>query len=336
MNDLRVKSTALRVLEGAYDTAGTHEQWIGHAARTLTEGTPGAIAAWGYALQGGQHDGGPGAEALLTAFQVDDDTLAHVFSGSGERLSSLALGPGTRCAVYSETLRHRGTAGKRSARLLQQVGGDDAFAVMSIDAARAGIIIACVTRDHRLSEERREVGTRIAVHLAAGLRLRRALGTASLLDHAEAIFEADGRLASARGPASQGDTPERLHRAVERVAGVHRAVSRDGEIAALDLWQGLVEGRWSIVAHEDTDGRRYHLAVANPPLAVLDRALTATEAHVAAMALAGEPYKTIAYSLGIGESTAANVLKGALRKLGVASRIELIRFGTRLGLAPAT
>jgi len=326
------QATALNILDGAYETTGTHEHWIERAGRTLSLSIPGAIVAWGYALQGGSSIGGASA-ALLTAFEIHPDSFSQVYSGPTARITDVIPGAGTRCSLLSETPAVDPRRGTGPQKFLRQVGGDDALALMSIDARGAGVLVACITKGYALTDERREIGRRIAIHLSAGLRLRQALGGQSLLDRAEAVFEADGRLAQAQGAASEPGAQSQLRDAIDRIEDARGDRKESDLVSALELWQGLVDGRWSIVRHEDTDGRRYHLAVANPPLAVIDRALTAVEAQIAAMAIASEPNKTIAYTLGIAESTAANHLSRALRKLGVRSRIELINLGVRLGYA---
>ena len=63
----------------------------------------------------------------------------------------------------------------------------------------------------------------------------------------------------------------------------------------------------------------------NEPRTVAVRALTTRERAVVQRAVLGHPFKFIAYDLGLPLSTVADVLKLALRKLGVGSRTELIR-----------
>lgn len=332
---MKVKlASTLDVIESAYRTEGSDEEWMERAARALTAGTPGAVVAWGYTLHKGGAATKPIPDAFLTAFQVKSGLFSQIYSGLDTRISEVVSGAGTRCMLLTEAVTEPRGVRRRAGptRFLKQVGGDDALAVLSLDASGAGVLVACVTEGYTLSEERREVGRRVGVHLASGFRLRRALLGRDPLDRAEAVFEADGRLASAQGRAQQSETTQRLRHAIDRIERARAGPVRKNDIEALDLWQGLVEGRWSVVHHYDSDGRRYHLAMANPPLAVFDRALIEIEAEVAAMVIAGESNKVIAYSLGIAESTVANHITHALKKLGVRSRIELIRLAATLGV----
>ncbi len=55
------------------------------------------------------------------------------------------------------------------------------------------------------------------------------------------------------------------------------------------------------------------------------RALGARERDVVALAALGKSNKLIAYELGLSPSTVGSHLSAAMRKLGVASRVELMR-----------
>ena len=57
-----------------------------------------------------------------------------------------------------------------------------------------------------------------------------------------------------------------------------------------------------------------------------------TTSAATAHAVTGDSNKVIAYALGLAESTTANLLTCALRKLGLASRVDLIRVGVTLGI----
>ena len=74
----------------------------------------------------------------------------------------------------------------------------------------------------------------------------------------------------------------------------------------------------------DTDGRRYVLAVPNPPDLKDPRALTERETQVVTYATLGESHKLIAYRLGVSRSTATKALRSAMRKLGVKTHPQLV------------
>jgi DNA-binding CsgD family transcriptional regulator len=96
--------------------------------------------------------------------------------------------------------------------------------------------------------------------------------------------------------------------------------------------EGLATGRWSLVDHFDTDGRRYLVAHRNDPPLDSPNALTLPERQIAGYAAMGHSNKLIAYELGLAESTVATHLDAASLKLGVRSRADLARlFGGIVG-----
>lgn len=97
---------------------------------------------------------------------------------------------------------------------------------------------------------------------------------------------------------------------------------------ALAVWQGLVRGRWSLVEQFDADGRRFLIAHENPEDVRDPRGLSEKEVRVVGLAVRGYSDKLIGYHLGVPEGTVSSHLTHALRKLGIPSRVALVR---RLG-----
>jgi DNA-binding CsgD family transcriptional regulator len=96
------------------------------------------------------------------------------------------------------------------------------------------------------------------------------------------------------------------------------------ELADRTLWRGLLAGRWSLVDHFDTDGRRFLLARKNDPDAPAPDALSARQRQVTFYASHGWSNAEIAYALGLAENTVSAHLHQSLKKLRL-SRSELIR-----------
>jgi len=104
---------------------------------------------------------------------------------------------------------------------------------------------------------------------------------------------------------------------------------RSDDDRALDLWQGLVAGRWSLVDRFDSDGRRFLIARRNDPRVADPRALTLRERQVLAYAAMGHPLKLVAYALGLSVPTVALHRTRGMRKLGLQSHAEVVRFFTQ-------
>jgi DNA-binding CsgD family transcriptional regulator len=166
---------------------------------------------------------------------------------------------------------------------------------------------------------------RVSAHLLSGHRLRRSVAEpAGAPDHADAILRADGKVEHAAEEARRGPALEHLVAAVRRAERARGRLRRTDPDEALALWRGLVDGRWSLVDHCDSDGRRFVLARRNEPRVRDVRALTPRERDVAAFVARGHSNKYVAYALGLAAATVAAHLASALAKLGVGSRRELI------------
>jgi DNA-binding CsgD family transcriptional regulator len=74
----------------------------------------------------------------------------------------------------------------------------------------------------------------------------------------------------------------------------------------------------------DTDGRRFVLALPNSPHVTDPRGLTERESQVVAYVVLGQTNKMIAYRLGLSKSRVSMLLRGAMRKLSVQTRAQLV------------
>ncbi|MCG8417923.1 MAG: helix-turn-helix transcriptional regulator [Proteobacteria bacterium] len=133
--------------------------------------------------------------------------------------------------------------------------------------------------------------------------------------------------------------PKRLSRqqlqVMVRTLDRSRDRSSDDEMAeyafAVEVWQGMLAGEWSLLDHFDLDGRHYIVVRRRPPEP--SRQLSGRERCVVIDAICGRSNKAIAYRLGIAPSTVATYLRRALAKLGVRSRTELLRVIPHAALA---
>lgn len=197
----------------------------------------------------------------------------------------------------------------------------DSIGLTSLDARGDGVGI-CTGLAHQGSLSPRETRllARLATHVGARDRLRKVKGSRRL-DEAEVVFSQDGQVVHAR---DEVVTRARTGAAKAGLAARDFArKSRHDVEKALEVWQGLVDGRWSIVDHVDTDGRRFVLAVKNAPRVDRRANLTPTERRVTALAAMGHSDKEIAYMLGVSATAVDAALRRGRRKLGVRSRTQL-------------
>jgi DNA-binding NarL/FixJ family response regulator len=173
----------------------------------------------------------------------------------------------------------------------------------------------------------------LAAHLGAGLRLRAAAKRLDLdAEPVEAVLDSCGKVHDARLQATSPSARESLRRAVCRIERARTAQERSDPDAAMESWQGLVDGRWSLVDRFDTDGKRFVVAVRNDPAHPDPRGLTMREREVAEFVGLGRSTKEVSYTLGVSLSAVTNLTATAQAKLGLCSRAELAAFFAPGGL----
>ncbi|MGR9109083.1 MAG: helix-turn-helix transcriptional regulator, partial [Gammaproteobacteria bacterium] len=175
-------------------------------------------------------------------------------------------------------------------------------------------------------------------HLGAGLRLRSTIGKFSF-DEApvEAILDPGGKVHEAREEAAAVSAREILRNSVRRIEKARTAAGRSDPDDALANWEGLVQGRWSLVDLFDSDRRRFVVALKNDPAQPDPRGLSERERQVAEFVGLGRSSKEISYILGVSLSAVTNCTARVQAKLGLSSLTELAAFfapgGARAKLA---
>jgi DNA-binding NarL/FixJ family response regulator len=171
----------------------------------------------------------------------------------------------------------------------------------------------------------------VAAHLATAFRVRRQLEKrlpGQRLDEmpgVEAVLSPDGKLAHAHASAQAPSASESLGRAVKSLDRARGALRRRDPEEAVAIWRAMVAGRWSLLDHFDSDGRRFVLAHRNDPHVPDARGLTLRERQVVAYAALGHSNKVIAYELGLSSSTVGSHLARARAKLALPSGAALRR-----------
>ncbi|MCA1957046.1 MAG: LuxR C-terminal-related transcriptional regulator [Nitrospira sp.] len=257
------------------------------------------------------------AHDILTAsMQVQTPAVSHFFR-SGPAVTSL-----------SETLY---TREPDLATVVQQITNGvvhDKIAVKGL-TGRGSALILCWLFSERIAPtaQERHRWQCVASHLGAGLRLRE-FAQALNLDSpsVEAILNGSGKLYEAREDAERPSARAALREAVRRLDQLRTSRARSDPDQALASWEGLVQGRWSLVDHFDSDGRRFVLAVKNDPRFPDPRGLTLRERQISEFIGQGHSCKEISYMVGISPSAVTNCTTRAVRKLGLSSLTELAAF----------
>ena len=177
--------------------------------------------------------------------------------------------------------------------------------------------------------KRGAVFKRIAIHLGAGFRLaRRREGTAQ--PEFDWMLDERGEVVHSTVDA---ETREGLRRAALAISRARRSDAESAQLEAIETWQGLFSGRWSLVDHFADDGRRYVVAVANEPKSPGMGQLSPSQRQVLFYASLGWTNADIGYALGLRPSTVATHLSRGLESCGIPSRAQLISISTALAMS---
>jgi DNA-binding CsgD family transcriptional regulator len=167
-----------------------------------------------------------------------------------------------------------------------------------------------------ISGPRRELWDRVRAHIAAGARLRTKLSRPEL-DGAAAIFDrTNGTLEVQHDDLEAADRRQRLLELIEARREAKRIADR-APLQAIELWEGLVAGRWSLLDVVDTDGRAFTILRENSLEVRSHVALSQRERQVAFLVGRGCHIKLVAYELGLSPSTVRSQLRSALTKLNL-------------------
>lgn len=255
-------------------------------------------------------------DILAASMQVQTPTVSHFFR-SGPAVTSLSE------ALYT---REPGLAA-----VVQQITKGvvhDKLAIKGLTGQGSALILCWLFSERIVpTTQERHRWQCVASHLGAGFRLREIARTLDLESPpVEAILDGAGKLREAREGATHPAARERLCAAVSHLDKLRTRQGRRDPDRALATWEGLVQGRWSLVDHFDSDGRRFVLAIKNDPRFPDPRGLTLRERQVAEFLGQGHSGKEISYMLGISRSAVTNCTSRALRKLGLSSLTELVAF----------
>jgi len=177
---------------------------------------------------------------------------------------------GLNVASMTQRLAEAGTLPAEFGAALDEIYGPfgirDFYACCATNLDGHGILLASPTDEPTSIPTRtRRLWSEVAAHLAAGVRLRNALRGTTPLDGAEVVMEPGGRLAHAEGPARAHDARDALRAAAVAMDRARTRVGRAEPEQAIAAWRALIEGRWSLLDHFDSDGRRFLVARENEP-----------------------------------------------------------------------
>jgi DNA-binding CsgD family transcriptional regulator len=323
-----VSGDVISIVEAAYDLTGDTRAWF---TQLLEQAGPKLDRGLGTAIALFDSQSGLVEPASLVTRGLDPTLLAQFLSL--ERTESAALQTLSGRPMHLVTVTQAFGFTAAEARSLDALAGlraagvYDTLGAFAMNPARWWVqLVAPMPDTTRPSRGECARWGRLLAHVAAGARLRDAVAVASgAVDvGAEAVLSPSGAVEHAE-PVAQGTEARESLRQAARAIDRARSKERANDEEALDLWQGLIAGRWSLVDRFDTDGRRFLIARKNDPDVADPRALTLRERQVLAYAAMGQPLKLIAYSLGLSTSLVSSCRKTAMRKLGMRTQADILR-----------
>ncbi|MFT3913714.1 MAG: helix-turn-helix transcriptional regulator [Anaeromyxobacteraceae bacterium] len=318
-------------IEACYSGVPDNAAWLDGIARAFEPLEQGfGVYAILWDVRGGVVH--PVAQAARGPVPLDIETAAAVWCAAPKAVVERWFHPPATVDTFQRRIARLPTTDFSSVRgPFADRGALDALGVTTRDpAGRALQVWLNSARPVRVGPRARHRLSRVSAHLGSAARLR-------ALAHAppEAVLDPGGRVLHAEGEARPAAARASLAAAVRRTERARGQLRRADPDDAVDLWSGLVEGNWSLVDHVEADGRRLVLARRNAPGAADPKALTPRERDVLAYVVQGHSNKYVAYALGLSGATIAAHLKGAIVKLGVRSRGELISLLSGTATSPA-
>jgi DNA-binding CsgD family transcriptional regulator len=312
------------VLAAAYRTEGTYEAWRRSVMKLLIRLNPGAETCTWFEYDWHFDDAnGLIFDSIHSSLVIGRHAAVDTWLSARQKLSPQFLarlfgrtGAGT---ATQASAGHRSVGRSFAWRELWREPIADSVGIVAADLAGRGVCASIGLPERRTLPERQiHLLERIAVHLSAGRRLRLQERT-QLMDEAEAVLSPDGKLLHAQKTAK--NKRESLLKGRARRDEANKL--KHDPTKALAIWKGLVSGRWSLVDHFDTDGKRFLLAVKNTSQIDPRAGLSPRERRVCALVAMGHRDKEIAYTLGLTLGSVTAALHRARAKLNVSSRTEL-------------
>jgi DNA-binding CsgD family transcriptional regulator len=322
----------LDLLEAAYRLDGTDDAWMHGLVEQVGEMQGhDSVGVGGFAATGRIDDEGRTVlkdVQLPNVVNCDDDCRPAVLNAILAYPSSLppeiqetvvfsSLTASTASVVTGlGTMLHHGPAWQRSGMDALEAG--DALFLTCHDGPIGSVVLFSALRDiTALNAGELRLYQRIATHVGAAFRLRR--NRDARPGRAAAVLSPAGKIEHLAHDEDRRGVKDGFAR---RRHARKRGVSPD---AALEVWQGLYDGRWSLVDYLDTDGKSFVLAVRNEPARDIASALTDRQRAAVALASLGYANKQIAYALGLTATAVAMLLARARAATGVRTRAELVR-----------
>jgi DNA-binding CsgD family transcriptional regulator len=322
----------LDVIELAYDVESSHAAWLRRIAESVYErlGQGLGLAAYYYRV----------TDELR--IEVGDEVALEMKAAPPVPFRE-ALGylppdfvsksfVRCECATQSQSMddEMRTVMAPMREALEQAFGARDVLMLGGMDPTGHGVYLgAWLPRETALPAEERAMWSKVAVHIVSAYRLRRSVTSSRHDAGADAVIAPSGKIRHAEGDAEVASAREALQRAVQRMETARGRLRKTDPAGAVDAWKGLVASRWSLLEQFERGGQRYIVARRNDATVSGVDVLSERERQAVGYAALRHSNKMIAYEMGLAANTVGVLLHRAAKKIGVASRDELIEWWTK-------
>jgi DNA-binding CsgD family transcriptional regulator len=322
-NFIRVRADWVRIIEAAVDDTGDDRAWGEALVAALKSALPRSEVV-GFLATPTRLELAPSAILVAPGWSAVEETIGTMHRAPLSAFEAF-FNPPAPVVTQHEILRasHQ-TVGSymRGTGHLARV--PDAVGLVTHPTPEWTVaLFASHDSEIVLTRHERRLLARVAMHVEAGFRARKMPGAV------KATITADGRVIT-----RECDAPSERALAL-RSADIARARSRASrsDAEATGLWPALVAGRVSLIPRGSSGKRRFDV-IENSPSSVGPRALTKGEIDVLDRCIRGGSTKLTAYALGVSPSLVSARLGNAVAKLGLASRVELLRLASVLAAMP--
>ncbi len=322
---------AVAIVEAAYRLDLTEEQWLQQLAEVADARLGDGLGASAYINEGNRRRLRASVGTAAEHEGVIQEIESNIPDDIGEKLFRLV-----GCLSGLETAEQylgmdRATVQAMYRATTPTWGFEDVLNVQGADPLGPSVTLTVPRRSVvSLAPAERHSWCRVAAHLTTALRLREGLGDIAVLERASAIFDADGQCQHATGDAQPAAARDQLRAAIKTIDRIRSREDNAADLEALQLWKGLVDGKWSVLDQFDSDGRRFVVAIENEPQVAMDRALTRRERQAVDLVAIGYSDQIAAYALGLSTSSIRTHIDRSLSKLGLTSRLDLFKLRNRL------
>jgi DNA-binding NarL/FixJ family response regulator len=321
---VRARADWVRILEAAVADEPDDRRW-GEAVVDALSPVFTRASSVGVQIVDIGEDGVPASSLVVAPGFPDLEGMANVPMSAPPPTFQAFYYPAVPVTTHSEILRSMDEGPAEVVREFNRVHGlRDTLGIVTHPTPRLTLVAWAIhDREVVLSSHERRLLTQVALHLDAGYRVRVSPSVV------KAVLTDDGRIIERTDDAP----PSALLEAHGARLSSARSSDRRGDPGAMDLWPALLGGKVSLVPRGSSTKRHYEV-IENPPASIGLRALSQSERAVLQQSARGLSTKLVAYALGVSPASVSTRLASVAAKLGLASRLELLRVAALLAGDP--